>query len=215
MYIPDYKYKTIRYAQRDLLKTIIEYGEDIEETKEICNTFVIIDNPLLYLEDLSELVTHIAKKHMAQMMLEPNPKLEKTLHGRLHNFMMGFENDIGDDFVVSYDQISEVLKRLKENPFTKRAVLTLWSPEDTNDKYAPPWISSQLMIRDNKLIMTNYFRSCDIYNGFPFNCLGIAKLQKEIADKLSVEVGEFILHIGSAHIYKTNIDKIEQYLAKV
>ncbi len=208
MYVTDYKYKTIRRAQFELLKQIVDEGDDIEEIKEICNIFVIIDNPLLYSEDISELVTPIAKKHMAQMMLEPNPNLEKTLYKRLHDITI-----VKKLTILSYDQIEEVIKRLKENPNTKRAVLTLWSPEDTNDKYAPPWISSQLMIRDNKLIMTNYFRSCDIYNGLPFNCLGIAKLQKEIADKLSVEVGEFILYIGSAHIYKTNIDKIEQYLA--
>lgn len=204
MFIPKYSNKTIKIAQIELLKSILLEGEDIEETKELNNIFAVIREPLFESEKLFDDVTPIGKKHLSQMMLEPNPDLEKTLHKRLHNFMS-----------VECDQIEEVIKRLKQNPLSKRAVLSLWSPNDINDKYAPPWISSQFLIRENKLIMTTFFRSCDIWNAFPFNCLGTAKLQKEIADKLGVECGEFVIYIGSAHIYKKHINDIEQYLAKI
>lgn len=216
MYIPEYSYKTIKRAQIELLKATLLQGEDIEETKELNGIFAIIREPLFESEKLFDDITPIGKKHLSQMMLEPNPKLEKTLYERLHEFeIRKFDNDFGLSYSYSYNQIEEVIKRLKQNPLSKRAVLSLWSPSDINDKYAPPWISSQFLIRGNKLIMITFFRSCDIWNAFPFNCLGIAKLQKEIADNLKIDTGDFIFHIGSAHIYKRHINDIKQYLAKV
>jgi thymidylate synthase len=146
-------------------------------------------------------------------MLKPNYKLEKTHFERLHNFMVG-KRFMEEEDVTEYDQVEEVIERLKENPFSKRAVLTLWSPEDCKDKYALSWTFSQLFIRDNKLIITSYFRSCDIYNALPWNILGIANLQKYIADRLEVEPGEFNVHMGSSHIYKVHIDNIKDYLNK-
>lgn len=207
MYGADIKFKTIKEAQIDVLRLILSEGEEIEETLEVNNISICVDNPELCDEDLSDLVTPIAAKHMSQMMLEPNPKLEKTHYTRLYNW----------ETIPFYeiDQIEEVIKRLKENPSSKRCILTLWQPQDIEDKYALSWTFAQLLIRDNKLIITNYFRSCDIYNAFPFNCLGIAKLQVEIAKRLGIETGEFIIHIGSAHIYNVHKDKMEQYLAKL
>ena len=213
MYAPDNFYKTIRRAQKELLELILEEGEEVEETLEITNISVCFINPELYKEDLSDLVTPIAKKHMSQMMIEKNCKSNKTHYERLHIFKVDIYDNIGDH-IHYIDQIEEVIKKLRENPLSKRCVLTLWSPEDCNDKYATSWVFSQLFIRNNKLIMTNYFRSCDLYNALPWNVLGIAKLQKEIADKLNVEIGEFIVHIGSAHTYKVHEEKINEYLNK-
>ncbi len=212
MYAPDYAQKTIREAQKELLNEILYGGDEIEDTLEINNISVCIEHPNPS-EDLSDLVTLIAEKHMDQMMLKPNYKLEKTHFERLHNFPVGIRFG-NEENVIEYDQVEEVIERLKENTFSKRCVLTLWSPEDCKDKYALSWTFAQLFIRNNKLIMTNYFRSCDIWNAFNFNVLGIAKLQEEIAIKLGVEMVEFIVHIGSAHIYNVHIEKIKEYLAK-
>jgi thymidylate synthase len=205
MYAPDYAFKTIRETQIELLHQILYGGDEIEDTLEVTNISICIEHPNPK-EDLSDLVTPIAEKHMDQMMLKPNYKLEKTHFERLHNW-----ETIP---LCEIDQVEEVIERLKENHFSKRCVLTLWQPNDISDKYALSWTFSQLFIRDNKLIMTNYFRSCDIYNALPWNILGIANLQKYIADRLEVETGEFNVHIGSAHIYKVHIEKIKEYLNK-
>lgn len=206
MYSPDHGYSTIRKAQKELLRLILDEGDEIEETLEINNISVFINNPKLCSENLSDLETPISKKFMSQMMIEKDCKSDKTHYDRLHNW----------DTIPFYsiDQIEEVIKKLKENPFSKRCVLNLWSAEDVNDKYALPWVCSQLFIRDNKLIMTNYFRSCDIYNAFPWNVLGTVILREQIAQRLGIETGEFIVHIGSAHIYKVHQEKVQEYLAK-
>jgi thymidylate synthase len=207
MYIPEYKYKTIKEAQQEILYSIFIEGREIENTFEINNVSLCITNPLLIDREYSLNSTLISEKHMDQMLLKPNPKLEKTHYDRLHSF--------GIKGYGSYDQIEEVISRLKENPFSKRCVLTLWHPEDVSDEYALSWTMTQLMIRDNKLIFTNFFRGCDIWNAFPFNMLGVAQLQKEITDRLGIETGEFIVHIGSAHIYKVHIKSITEYLANI
>ena len=226
MYVPEDCYNTIREAQLVILKEILDNGKKIEETLEINNISICIRLPLKDTYKIFENVTPVAAKHMDQMILKSIPNLDKTHYERLHNWkerkyqsecIKEFKqlSPISDQIVMMhYDQIKEVIKRLKENPFSKRAVLTLWSPEDVNDEYAMPWVSSQLMIRENKLIMTNFFRSLDIWNGFPYNCVGIANLQADIADRIGVETGEFIIHIGSAHTYKKHINEIKEYLAK-
>lgn len=214
MFTTEYAYKTIKESYNDLLEIVINEGKKVENTLEVANVSICITKPLLLSENLLELLTQIAEKHYSQMMIEPDQNLEKTHHSRIHNFLIGKSNEMGED-VVSYDQIEEVIKKMKENPFSKRAVITLWQPQDINDKYAFSYVLSQLLIRDEKLIITNYFRSCDIWNGFPFNCLGIANLHNKIANRLGVKTGEFIVHIGSAHIYRVNEDKIKEYLAKV
>jgi thymidylate synthase len=212
MYVPDNSVNTIKEAQIDILELILDEGKEVENLLEINNISASILHPLRDSEKLFEHVTKIAEKHMDQMMLKPNPKLPKTHYGRLHEWVEMNEDIEGHLYKRYYDQITEVIARLKENPFSKRCVLTLWQPQDISDPYALSWVFSQLMIRDGKLIMTNFFRGCDCWNAFPFNMFGIAKLQAEIAEKLGVEAGEFIVHIGSVHIYKTHIKEIEEYL---
>jgi thymidylate synthase len=214
MFAPDYGFKTIKEAQIELLHEILNNGDEVEDTIEIDNISVCIFHPLLNSEKLIEDITPIGKKHLSQMMLESNSNLEKTHYSRLHDWHQIKDADKYAEEITKFDQVEEVIKKLKENPFSKRCVITLWQPQDINDAYGFSYIFSQLFIRNNRLIMTNYFRSNDIYNAFPFNCFGVAKLQKEIADKLEVECGELIVHIGSAHIYKTNINKVKEYLTK-
>ncbi|MDP3013959.1 MAG: thymidylate synthase [Candidatus Subteraquimicrobiales bacterium] len=213
MYKNNEAFKTIKDAHKEILKLILDEGTEVENTLEVQNISLCFDFPLRFHGNLFENVTPIAAKHMVQMLLKPNPELPKTHYGRLHNFLVGKSDEVGE-VVVSYDQIEEVIKRLKENPLSKRCVLTLWQPQDVSDEYALSWVVSQVMIRDNKLIMTNYFRGCDIFNAFPFNLLGIAYLQRDLAKELGVEIGEFVVHIGSAHIYKIHKNDIETYLAK-
>jgi len=214
MYVSQNSNDNIKDAQLEILRLILDEGETVENLLEINNITMCILNPLKDSESLYNHVTEISAKHMDQMMLKPNPKLPKTHYGRLHEWAEMDEDVEGSPYKRYYDQITEVITRLKENPFSKRCVITLWQPQDTSDPYALSWVFSQLIIRNGYLIMTNFFRGCDMYNAFPFNMLGIAKLQAEISEKLGVKTGEFIVHIGSAHIYKVHKKEIEEYLNK-
>lgn len=214
MFVPEYGYNTIKEAQKELLYEILNNGEEVENLLEINNISVFIEHPLKDHEELFKNITPIAAKHLDQMLLKPNPELVKTHYSRLHDWHQIKDEDKIAEEITKFDQVKECIERLKENPFSKRCVMTLWQPNDTSDPYALSWTFSQLMIRDGKLIMTNFFRGCDCWNAFPFNILGISYLQQGIAKELGVETGEFIVHIGSAHIYKVHIKEIQEYLNK-
>ena len=153
-------------------------------------------------------------------MLESDPTLEKTHYKRLY-----YWDQINDSFLkydgecpfcgfenISHDQITSVIKKLKEKPETRRAILTLWQPQDISDPYALCWTFAQILIRKGRVIMTVHFRSNDIYNAFPFNILGIAILHKKIADEVGVKCGDFNVVIGSAHIYNHNISAAQMHI---
>ena len=212
MYIPDYGFRTIKDAQLELLVAILENGDEVENLLEINNVSMMITKPLEESDELYNNITKTGRKHLDQMLLKPNPELVKTHYARLHDWHQIKDEDKITEEISKFDQVKECIERLRENPFSKRCVMTLWSPEDINDPYAFSFALCQLLIRNNKLIITSYFRGIDAYNAMPFNCLGIAKLQEEIANTLGVETGEFVIHIGSCHIYKSNTSEIKKYL---
>lgn len=155
MYQSEFTHQTIKETQIDMLKIIISEGEEVENLLEVNNISAVIKYPLLGSSDL--VPTEIGKKHMDQMMLRPNPKLEKTHYSRLYNYVVGDikKNEMRESLDI-YNQVENCIERLRENPFSKRCVITLWSPPDTSDPYALSWTFSQLMIRNGKLIMTNF-----------------------------------------------------------
>ena len=96
MYQPDHTFRTIKEAYVDLLKIILDEGEEVENLLEINNISVVIEHPLLNHIDLFENVTPIAAKHMDQMLLKPNPDLPKTHYERLHNYVVP-DDDYGNN----------------------------------------------------------------------------------------------------------------------
>lgn len=197
---------TIRDAQLAILDDILHSGELVEDTIELNNVTLTISDPLEKSEKLFKTLTNTGAKFYKQMMLEPDPKLEKTHYNRLHDHKELTEDGSLSIMIQHCDQVNEVIAKLKEKSETRRAILTLWQPRDIFDPYALCWTFAQILIRKGRLQITVFFRSCDIYNAFPFNMLGIAKLQKKIADEVGVKCGSFSIVIGSAHIYNKNID---------
>lgn len=205
-------FETIREAQLAILNNILHRGELVDDTIELNNIVLTITNPLKDSERLLETLTKTGAKFYRQMMLEPDPKLEKTHYERLHDHKELTEDGSFSIMIQHCDQIKEVIAKLKEKSETRRAILTLWQPQDIHDPYALCWTFAQLLIRNNRLIMTVHFRSNDIFNAFPFNILGIAKLQEKIAEEVGVRYGYFNILIGSAHIYNKNIKAVCELL---
>lgn len=107
-------------------------------------------------------------------------------------------------------QIEHIIKVLKETPNTNQMLLQIASSEmslqvaEPNDIFLndPPCLRHiDLRVRDNKLIMYPYFRSWDLWGGFPANLAAIAVLQKYMADEIRVELGSIIATSKGLHIY--------------
>ena len=126
------------------------------------------------------------------------------------------------------DQISDVITTLKNNPDSRRMLVTAWNPgvlPDTsvsfsenvkNGKAALPPCHAffQFYVHNNRLSCQLYQRSADIFLGVPFNIASYALLTHMIAHVCNLEVGDFVHTFGDAHIYNNHIDQINLQLSR-
>ncbi|MCU1755644.1 thymidylate synthase [Pseudomonas helleri] len=113
------------------------------------------------------------------------------------------------------DQLSQSIDHLKATPSSRRAVLTLYSPEDLNRKNSldiPCNTTIYLKIRNNKLDITVLNRSNDLFMGIPYNIFVFNCVQKYIANHLDLDVGAQRHFTDSLHLYKSDIKKVERII---
>ncbi|MGW0454512.1 thymidylate synthase [Gordonia sputi] len=115
-------------------------------------------------------------------------------------------------------QLATVIKLLKANPSTRRAVIVLFRAADIADgiRYlnVPCTLSLQLLLREDRLHMVTTMRSNDLYLGLPHDIFTFTMLQELIAGELDVGLGSYYHNVGSLHIYEEKIAKIEEYVAE-
>lgn len=105
-------------------------------------------------------------------------------------------------FAGSIDQVAALVAQLRNAPQSRRAVAALWEPHTDSVSANPPCLNLiQLRLRHDRLHMTAYFRSHDIYRAWAANAFGLRTLQGEIATALAVLVGDLAILSHSAHIY--------------
>jgi thymidylate synthase len=126
------------------------------------------------------------------------------------------------------DQLKEVISSLKENPSSRRMIVTAWNPniipntkktfsENVNEGKAalPPCHAFfQFYVADNKLSCQMYQRSADVFLGVPFNIASYSLLTFMIAQVCELEVGEFIHTLGDAHIYLNHLEQVDLQLTR-
>jgi thymidylate synthase len=127
------------------------------------------------------------------------------------------------------DQISELVKNLKSNPYSRRHIVSAWNPmaipdenksfEENikNNKSALPTCHSffQFYVSpDNKLSCQLYQRSADIFLGVPFNIASYALLTHMVAQVCGFKVGDFVHTFGDLHIYNNHIDQVNEQLSR-
>ncbi|MFD2117797.1 thymidylate synthase [Paenibacillus yanchengensis] len=114
------------------------------------------------------------------------------------------------------DQLQQVITQIKENPDSRRHIVTAWNPEDVPSNMALPPCHTmfQFYVADNKLSCQLYQRSGDIFLGIPFNIASYALLTELVAKECGLQVGEFIHTIGDAHIYNNHVDQIKLQLSR-
>ena len=140
---------------------------------------------------------------------EKKPEEDYTYGSRLVNSFLGYNKlfhnspawDLDFDSPIYINQIEHFIKLLKETPNTNQAVLQVAQPGDGLLDDPPCLRSIHVKIINNKLVFYPYFRSNDLWAGFPANLAGIAVLQKYMADEIGIESGEMIYSSSGLHIY--------------
>ena len=104
---------------------------------------------------------------------------------------------------------------LKNNPNSRRMILSAWNPSEIKNMALPPCHTLiQFYVADNKLSLQLYQRSADIFLGVPFNIASYALLLMMVAQVTGYEVGEFVHTLGDAHIYQNHFEQIELQVIK-
>lgn len=126
------------------------------------------------------------------------------------------------------DQISELIETIKNNPNSRRMIISAWNPSvlpDTsfsfsenvaNGKAALPPCHAffQFYVADGKLSCQMYQRSCDIFLGVPFNIASYALLTMMIAQVTGLKPGDFVHVLGDAHIYNNHLEQVQIQLSR-
>lgn len=113
------------------------------------------------------------------------------------------------------DQIQNVIASIKNNPDSRRHIVSAWNPDEIEDMALPPCHTLfQFYVADGKLSCQLYQRSADVFLGVPFNIASYALLTHLIAQETGLEVGEFIHTFGDAHLYLNHMEQIERQLSR-
>jgi len=113
------------------------------------------------------------------------------------------------------DQITQVIKQIKETPDSRRMIVSAWNVGDLDKMQLPPCHAFfQFYVADGKLSCQLYQRSADIFLGVPFNIASYALLTLMVAQSCNLEPGEFIHTLGDAHLYLNHLDQAREQLSR-
>ena len=113
------------------------------------------------------------------------------------------------------DQISNVLRLLKEDPDSRRMIVSAWNVAELDKMALPPChLLFQFYVADGRLSCQLYQRSADLFLGVPFNIAGYSLLTHMVAQQCGLEVGEFIWTGGDCHIYDNHVEQVTEQLTR-
>lgn len=113
------------------------------------------------------------------------------------------------------DQISQLLTQIKNNPDSRRLIVSAWNPALVDEMALPPCHALfQFYVVNGKLSCQLYQRSADIFLGVPFNIASYALLTMMIAQVCNLQLGEFIHTFGDAHLYSNHFEQATLQLTR-
>tara|TARA_R110002012_G_scaffold170134_1_gene334500 strand:+ start:1131 stop:1778 length:648 start_codon:yes stop_codon:yes gene_type:complete len=211
-------YKNANEAYEDLLEYVPMNGIDFDNTKALFNCGFYIQNPL---------DNHITNKERNwkleyaeaewQWYLSGDPSIDKLgdIYGKIPPIwerMADSDRNVNSNYGYQWnrnDQIHYVVGKLREQPDTRHAAISIYDCKEyakyRND--TPCTYAVQFTIINNKLCMSVYMRSNDVWYGFCNDQYCFSMLQKMIAERLSMDVGWYYHHAHNMHIYNDKLNK--------
>jgi len=196
----------------DLVKHVLEHGKEVAprgmKTLEIEDAVIRIDNVFntLPLDVGRGTVPGIGAVEACQLLAGVTvPDLVVSVGPQFANYAEDnglFHGAYGPRTAGQYDIL---IDRLMQDPDTRQAVATIWNPQldlQPQKRDYPCTILHQFRIRDNKLNMSVYMRSNDVWLGAAYDFFQFTRVQIAMASVLGIEPGKYTHHVGSLHIYE-------------
>lgn len=115
----------------------------------------------------------------------------------------------------SIDQISTVIDQIKNNPDSRRIIVSAWNVADIPNMALPPCHAFfQFYVADGKLSCQLYQRSADVFLGVPFNIASYALLTMMVAQVTGLQAGDFVHTFGDTHLYSNHLDQARLQLQR-
>jgi len=210
------RYNNANEAYEAVLDEILQYGIDFGDTKAIFNCGFYIDNPS------DKLITN-AERNWSQKYaaaewawyLSGDPRISELgeLYGKVPPIwerMADSNGEVNSNYGYQWqrhDQLDYVVAKLRDNPDTRHAAISIYDAKEwpSYKKDTPCTYAVQFTIINNKLCMSVYMRSNDIWYGFCNDQYQFASLQELVADRLSIDVGWYYHHAHNMHLYNNKL----------
>jgi len=115
----------------------------------------------------------------------------------------------------SINQIDNVITQIKQNPDSRRLIVTAWNPGEIEAMALPPCHAMfQFFVQDGELSCQLYQRSADIFLGVPFNIASYALLTRMVAQVCGLKPGDFVHTFGDLHLYKNHLEQAKLQLSR-
>ena len=113
------------------------------------------------------------------------------------------------------DQISQIIDQIKNNPDSRRIIVSAWNVGEIENMALPPChMMFQFYVADGKLSCQLYQRSADIFLGVPFNISSYALLTMMVAQVCDLAPGDFVHTLGDAHLYSNHMEQVDEQLSR-
>ena len=113
------------------------------------------------------------------------------------------------------DQIANVIEQIKNNPDSRRLIVTAWNPADVEHMALPPChCFFQFYVAEGKLSLQLYQRSADTFLGVPFNIGSYALLLMMVAQVTNLQLGDFVYTTGDTHLYLNHLEQADLQLTR-
>lgn len=115
----------------------------------------------------------------------------------------------------SVDQITQVVEQIRQNPFSRRHIVSAWNPGELDQMALPPCHALfQFFVQDGELSCQLYQRSADLFLGVPFNIASYALLTLMVAQVCGLKPGDFVHTFGDLHLYRNHLDQARLQLTR-
>ena len=159
-----------------------------------------LDEPLPQKEFIEKIKTDDA---FARVWGELGP-----IYGKQWRYWFGYDSDVNPH---SVDQIADLIKNIKENPNSRRLMVSAWNVGELHKVVLPPChYGFQCYVNDGKLSLMWNQRSVDTFLGLPFNIASYGTLLLLLCEETNLEPGELIGNLGDTHLYKNHIEQAEE-----
>ncbi|MCF7804999.1 MAG: thymidylate synthase [Candidatus Marinimicrobia bacterium] len=163
------------------------------------------------IKKLQEMGCHIWDANVSADYWTPKAEFEGDA-GRIYGVQWRHWRNPGGEEI---DQLKQVIRQIKENPTSRRHIVTAWNPGELDQMALPPChILYQFFVADGKLSLHMFQRSCDMFLGVPFNIASYSLLLHMVAQVTVLEPGEFVHTLSDAHIYHNHFDQVKTQLAR-